>query len=144
MHLNCENVVNSGDQNLPPGISPVPACQPVTRTVKPASRRFAVASATIGGLGVAVYFILALAALAMTASTNRDSLAGLVAGVGATLNVLPFAILIFLANCLGLVLGGVALCREDGRELGVLGLLLNTFPVPVFLGFLANLLPQPH
>jgi len=80
----------------------------------------------------------------MTSTTNRDSLAGMVAGMGATLNVLPFAILVLLANCLGMILSGVALCRKDGRELGLLGLLLNTVPVTVFFGFLSSIFPQPQ
>ena len=121
----------AGQQGLP---SPLPHS---------AGRSLALASARLGGLGVAAYFILAMAALIMTSSVERNSLAGVVAGAGATLNVLPFAMLVFLANGLGLVLSGIALCRENGRELGALGLLLNTVPGPVFFGFLAAILPQP-
>ena len=118
-------------------------CPPPAR-LKSANDGIAIASVSLGGMGVVAYLILSVAALTMTSTTNRDSLAGVAADMGATLNVLPFAILVLLANCLGMILSGVALCRKDGRELGLLGLLLNTVPVPVFFGFLSSILPQPQ
>ncbi|MEI8289287.1 MAG: hypothetical protein WCH99_07425 [Verrucomicrobiota bacterium] len=150
MHLNCKNVANPGDQNLPPGTSSAPASRPPA--AKPASRRFAIASAIVGGVGALGYLVLVVLALKAIAYVNESTRGSsnplMVMGDGFALGywfgfILLFALLFFCGNCLGLILSGVALCRSNGRELGLFGLLLNILPVAIFFWFLATRLPSP-
>lgn len=56
--------------------------------------------------------------------------------IGMAALTILFTIILFPLNCLGLILGGVAACRLNGRPLGILGLLLNGIPVLLCLWIL--------
>lgn len=106
---------------------------------KAKGRGFATASVVLGTLGMlasSLAFVLVMAGVSnandsMRGVTNPLAVSG--AAFGIAIGVLAFALpviaIVFPMNCLGLVLGGVGVCRANGRELGLLGLLLNGIPV---------------
>ena len=105
----------------------------------PKGRGFATVSVILGTLGMlasSLAFVLVAASVSSASDSMRGAnnpLAVSGAAIGIAMGVVAFALpviaIVFPMNCLGLVLGGVGVCRANGRELGLLGLLLNGVPV---------------
>ena len=149
--INDEHSASTACPQSAPDVPPEAGSAPSASSRKPESRAFAVASAGIGTVGTLAYCVLALTVMATISGVNHDLRgsgnpravvgAGFGAGIWLGLYILPIALLLCLANGLGLLLSSVALCRSNGRALGLLGLLLNTVPVIVFFAFLSAAAP---
>lgn len=93
----------------------------------------------LGVLGMAASFFTFVLVVSLVSGANESmrgvtnplALAGAPLGiaVGVVALALPVITVVFPLNCLGLVLGGVGVCRAEGRQLSVLGLALNGIPV---------------
>jgi hypothetical protein len=112
----------------------------------------ATASAALGFVGALGYLLLmaivsgGMASSANALSGNDNPLAvmgsGMAVGIWmAEVGFLGGAVL-FLLNIVGLILGGVAICRTNGRALGLLGLFLNGVSMPFFALAVQSLTPR--
>lgn len=112
----------------------------------------ATASTALGFVGALGYLLLmAIVSGGMTSTANALSgndnpLAVMGSGMAvgmwmAEVGILGGAVL-FLLNFIGLILGGVAICRTNGRALGLLGLFLNGVAMPLFAWAVQSLTPR--